>query len=1155
MDVDEAHDPNAFIISRKQHPAISDFKDVARVENAVTMASLLLETASASASPSITALALLNTDVDVEATPPPTAGTDIDQWPLIIEEDLPRPFDSISSDLVELGALSIDDFLSNVTNSNAVFDVNFYVQLPEQPQSPKDGEGGDVKADGGGDDNEQAKTEEQKAMKGMVSMLHEASHRVFGSSDCLKFEYMEEDPKDKQCILTITRPNGSIRSYKSDPGAGFTRRQEARMQAAKIAVEMGAVDFILSGDADALKAKKGLLLNPFDVEVDANTTEGVPGMPNYNEEEKPLKFIEETCQEWRAGKVKPHWVIYNDAKNKKKHGAAVRISLNAHVFRSYSVDPIYSYQRQAKLACAQAAVEEGVIDFIQFGNGQTQPAKVVEQEEGAGIREPTPPPPPKGVTLQEFFDTLPRPFPEDVGETPANEINAPAWINLRLQSARGGRLVSSFTPIVDGIRHLHGCILRIQRPGETRTYLVDPQFPRRSDAKSAVCLLAMSQGVGNYIRGLKEEAENKLSAERRKLANEKIIQALFSECAKVKPGNRLFFIFQTERDAFGCTLKVDISPDQPDVREYTVNTEYRNKADAKAAVACHAAEQGLVDLLRFKGGPPPSDYTPFWQAQVHGDGDHYVVKRKDRDRDPDGEGQDRKRRKSNFNQETMGAGDFMSQMRAKIKEEGPPNGKFFPNRKPSFGFGPNVPTGPSLKNSWQKPRPPVPGGLAPTNVYASSSHSAGQDRAGPRDVQQPQAYSSRPPVGPRAYSELNAPFVGPSHQPRPPQNVRRSYSQSTSYPLPPLQTQAPHPSYHPPALYPAPTPPAYPTDLYARPDQYPHPSYPQQQPPAAYHPAPPQPVHYPSVSDPYAGGYPGYLPPPAVHYPGYPPAPPHFPGYYPTPPLPAPSPASYGHYVHPHPYPPYPAGHFHPGYLPPQPMAHPGHYASPPPPAPMSMSSGYPNSAMASPQPPPHQHPPRFRSPYSPSFSPPHQTYSLSPSSPPNPPPHSQYSPQHYNKPPHRNNLRYPPSEASHGEHSGRSEQNRQGDAQSRPKEASVASSKSGQDASVKEEPEEQLLVHEPPAPPEPPIEAPPLPDTNLASLYEYCHKENIPRPKFLFEIVNNPAGQKRYKIWAEHYSQRLELPTLFDNYELGREKLAKRVLGWVQAKLAAKQG
>src|SRR6266446_1599080 len=94
---------------------------------------------------------------------------------------------------------------------------------------------------------------------------------------------------------------------------------------------------------------------------------------------------------------------------------------------------------------------------------------------------------------------------------------------------------------------VHGNILRVERPEETRTYMVEAQFQKRHDAKCAVCLLAMSQGVGAYIRGLKEKAENKIPAERRKLT-EKVLQVLAAECGKVRQGNRLVFKFSSERD-------------------------------------------------------------------------------------------------------------------------------------------------------------------------------------------------------------------------------------------------------------------------------------------------------------------------------------------------------------------------------------------------------------------------------------------------------------------------------------------------------------------------------------------------------------------------------------------------------------------------------
>lgn len=118
--------------------------------------------------------------------------------------------------------------------------------------------------------------------------------------------------------MSITRPNGATRSYKSGPG--FSRRGEAKTQAAKIAVEMGAIEFIASGDANTLKAKKGHLLNPIDVDIDSMELDEIAtaAMQKFAEEELPVKQIEQCCEEWRLGQVKPHWVSFDDCKNKKR---------------------------------------------------------------------------------------------------------------------------------------------------------------------------------------------------------------------------------------------------------------------------------------------------------------------------------------------------------------------------------------------------------------------------------------------------------------------------------------------------------------------------------------------------------------------------------------------------------------------------------------------------------------------------------------------------------------------------------------------------------------------------------------------------------------------------------------------------------------------
>lgn len=62
--------------------------------------------------------------------------------------------------------------------------------------------------------------------------------------------------------------------------------------------------------------------------------------------------------------------------------------------------------------------------------------------------------------------------------------------------------------------------------------------------------------------------------------------------------------------AFGAALVVTLStlPTPEQVRRYTVPNDYRSKADAKVAVICNAAEQGVVEFVHFQGGSPPDGY-------------------------------------------------------------------------------------------------------------------------------------------------------------------------------------------------------------------------------------------------------------------------------------------------------------------------------------------------------------------------------------------------------------------------------------------------------------------------------------------------------------------------------------------------------------------
>ena len=125
---------------------------------------------------------------------------------------------------------------------------------------------------------------------------------------------------------------------------------------------------------------------------------------------------------------------------------ALRIELSPHSLRVYSTDAIYATSHEAKSACAAQAIEQGVLEFIKFGNGQTHPPACLPRSSSGPSNsntgtntKPTP------ITLQNYYESLPRPFPENFPSAAApTDINAPSWLNTTLQTARGAKLSAQF---------------------------------------------------------------------------------------------------------------------------------------------------------------------------------------------------------------------------------------------------------------------------------------------------------------------------------------------------------------------------------------------------------------------------------------------------------------------------------------------------------------------------------------------------------------------------------------------------------------------------------------------------------------------------------------------------------------------------------------
>ncbi len=243
----------------------------------------------------------------------------------------------------------------------------------------------------------------------------------------------------KRCVLTITRPNGDARIFTS-PSA-HQRKYDAKASACTVAIQSGAIDFIVSGGVNSPSAPSTTL-----PDVQESTA---------LEMDESVKAIEQCCLDWTGGKVKPYWLNINEprygrskcikawvggsliSRTMPAQGCALRIRLGSHISRVYSVNTIYNSPIEAKKACAEAALSEGVLDYIktwQSSNAEATPDVTITNT---------------AITLQEFYDDLPQPFPEPITGKTAYDINGPAWLNTAIQSARGGKLVPTFVWTVD----------------------------------------------------------------------------------------------------------------------------------------------------------------------------------------------------------------------------------------------------------------------------------------------------------------------------------------------------------------------------------------------------------------------------------------------------------------------------------------------------------------------------------------------------------------------------------------------------------------------------------------------------------------------------------------------------------------------------------
>lgn len=94
---------------------------------------------------------------------------------------------------------------------------------------------------------------------------------------------------------------------------------------------------------------------------------------------------------------------------------------------------------------------------------------------------------------------------------------------------------------------MHGCLLRAQQGTDTLSFLVDALFQKRADARAAVCLQAMSEGIVKYVRRLANEIENKITSEMRERINGRFTRDLTYACGKYNQGKLPDYVYYTDQ--------------------------------------------------------------------------------------------------------------------------------------------------------------------------------------------------------------------------------------------------------------------------------------------------------------------------------------------------------------------------------------------------------------------------------------------------------------------------------------------------------------------------------------------------------------------------------------------------------------------------------
>ncbi|KZO97387.1 hypothetical protein CALVIDRAFT_597685 [Calocera viscosa TUFC12733] len=465
-------------------------------------------------------------------------------------------------------------------------------------------------------------SDEAKGSNIDIGHLYQICNRLYGSHKLLKWDYGPDGGagnKDKKATLTIELPNGNVRTFKSR--GHWTKKSQAKASSALVAIESGAIDFLETG-------------------TDKRVREQVAVAEDSSVEKKPVQGeVDETqildqCKMWRQNKVQPVFTYTVDSKQGTGFGCVLSIYLSKEIQRSWSVRIAYGTKQEAKWAACADAIRLGILDFIAHGDGLTEPwddeaaakhPKKIKELMFIGATKENP----NHITQQGYYDALPKPLTHNVGFG-EGQPNPVSYLYQLFGKAQHCGVKEQFTAISEPHIHQgHGCLLRVEHRDESFSYLVPSAFAKRAEAKAAVCLLALSQGIADILEDIRRKSPRGISSGRGngsaqniktehspfkatlsssdKDLGEVCLNAICRELDAFKPGAYPRFDGHQNPDG-SYTTRLEVFLDRMNRRVYTSPGEYKTMHNAKLAVSILAVERGILEFVRFRGGPVPHGY-------------------------------------------------------------------------------------------------------------------------------------------------------------------------------------------------------------------------------------------------------------------------------------------------------------------------------------------------------------------------------------------------------------------------------------------------------------------------------------------------------------------------------------------------------------------